>query len=206
MFDDNEKWAVPMVCFCDIPLSNISQHITKYGGYAIGIKKDWAKGQGVSPIMYVHEKTPVIEKSRVVLEKLLNDEKNVLRHNIWLQSLSFFQMIKPYEGVQEIDGVETKVRYYDEREWRYIPPLGKEFVDIMFEERGSDKYDECDRLNEKYGVSFEPDVINYIIVQKEAEIVPLIQDIMRIKGKYSFDSVQRLVSRILSVERILEDF
>lgn len=36
------KWAIPMVCFCDIPLSNITQHTQKYGNYAIEIKKSWA--------------------------------------------------------------------------------------------------------------------------------------------------------------------
>jgi hypothetical protein len=43
----NKKWAILMVYFCDIPLSNITQHTQKYGNYAIGRKKNWAIGQGV---------------------------------------------------------------------------------------------------------------------------------------------------------------
>ena len=34
------RLAIPMVCFCDIPLSQISEHTEMYGEYAIGIKKN----------------------------------------------------------------------------------------------------------------------------------------------------------------------
>ena len=44
-----------MVCFCDIPLSDIAEHTQKYGNYAIGLKKTWAMEQGVTPILYVHD-------------------------------------------------------------------------------------------------------------------------------------------------------
>ena len=56
----DKKWAIPMVCFCDIPLSNIAEHTRKYGNYAIGIKKTWAIEQGVTPILYVHDKSSFI--------------------------------------------------------------------------------------------------------------------------------------------------
>lgn len=32
--------AIPMISFCDIPLSRNQEHINRYGKYAVGISKD----------------------------------------------------------------------------------------------------------------------------------------------------------------------
>ena len=42
MASENIDLAIPMVCFCDIPLSQIIDHVDTYGEYAIGLNKDWA--------------------------------------------------------------------------------------------------------------------------------------------------------------------
>src|SRR5438552_2629153 len=45
---------VPMVCFCDLPLSRIRQHIDFYGEYGIGMRKEgWGIERGISPIIYL---------------------------------------------------------------------------------------------------------------------------------------------------------
>jgi hypothetical protein len=41
-------FLTPMVCFCDIPFSQIIDHIKNYGAYGIGLKKnlgrkEWSK-------------------------------------------------------------------------------------------------------------------------------------------------------------------
>ena len=37
------EWAIPMVCFCDIPLSQSTNHREHYGNYGIGLSKEWGK-------------------------------------------------------------------------------------------------------------------------------------------------------------------
>jgi hypothetical protein len=41
--DPKQEWGVPMVCFCDLPLSQTSFHLSVYGDYGIGLTKDWGK-------------------------------------------------------------------------------------------------------------------------------------------------------------------
>lgn len=207
---DNKKWAVPMVCFCDIPLSNIAQHTQKYGNYAIGIKKDWAIEQGVSPILYVHEKSRIVDQCRDALAWSIerNDVDDVITDERAARLISMFYMMKPYEGVESLTGQSYKIRYYDEREWRYIPPVSNGNNIFLTEDNYNNLNirDNFNTINERYGVEFNPDAINYIIVEKEDEIVPLIHELSYIKGDFPHKSVELLTSRIISMDRIKEDF
>ena len=209
-YPGDKKWAIPMVCFCDTPLSNIAEHTQKYGNYAIGIKKTWAIKQGVTPILYVHDNSSFIEHGLSALKWSMELNKQDAVHSVerLAQVMSLFFMMKPYEGYQESDGKRKKVRFYDEREWRYIPPLDGKHINCLTEEEFNNKTqrESLNSFNEKYGVNFNPDVINYIIVEKEGEIVPLMHELHSIKGNFSYNSVELLCSRIISMERIREDF
>ena len=204
------KWAIPMVCFCDIPLSNIADHTKKYGNYAIGLKKTWAIEQGVSPILYVHDNTPFVLQALSALKwslELSQKDAENLQERL-AEVMSMFFMMKPYEGYQERGGKREKIRFYDEREWRYLPPIGGQHINFLTEEKFKDKAqrERLNSFNEQYGVNFYPDVINYIIVEKEEEIVSLMHKLHSIKGDFSYNSVELLSSRIISMDRIREDF
>ena len=208
--EKNNKWAVPMVCFCDIPLSNIAPHTQKYGSYAIGIKKKWAIDQGVNPILYVHEKSRIVEQCRNAFKWSIDHDgfDGAIIDERMAQLMSLFYMMKPYEGEESLTGKMYKIRYYDEREWRYIPPISDGKNIFLTEANYNNKSirDDLNTSNERYGVEFNPDAINYIIVKKEDEIVPLIHELSYIKGDFPHKSVELLTSRILSMDRIKEDF
>lgn len=170
------KWAIPLVCFCDIPLSQIRNHTLKYGEYAIGLTKEWAQMKGITPVLYTPKDSPLIKHSKESLYYLLNrgsarkkgelTSPDLMEIAKYLSYLAFY--IKPYEGTVKINEKEQTVKFYDEREWRYTIPENiiinndgrmwitkKKFEDKVF-------VDNKNRVNEKYGLTFEPKYINYI--------------------------------------------
>lgn len=51
---------VPMIAFCDVPLSMIKN--LKYGEYGIGLSKEWAKEKGLNPVLYI-ERNSILAKN-----------------------------------------------------------------------------------------------------------------------------------------------
>lgn len=126
---------------------------------------------------------------------------------MWVSSF-----IKPYEGKLWRDGKYTpdKIRFYDEREWRFVPKLPEEFLPRRLQKGEYIDEKKKDSANEKLGkisvLKFEPSDIKYIIVEKENEIIEIIKEIERIKRRYNDDQKKLLCSRVISSEQILEDF
>lgn len=52
--EEKELVAQPMICFCDIPMGAIQEHITKYGSYGLGMSKTWGIAKCISPVTYVY--------------------------------------------------------------------------------------------------------------------------------------------------------
>jgi len=142
--------AIPMICFCDIPLSNIRHHINVYGRYAIGLTKEWGKRKQISPVMYALENSI---SSRVIRRGLSRIEKSIHKTNSHLSTLysknpknkfdekdklideladtlarvdnglmDMMSFTKKYSGIFMRNGKRYRnVCFYDEREWRYLP-------------------------------------------------------------------------------------
>ena len=53
---------VPMVCFCDLRLKQLSdpglsRHTKDFGQFGFGFKKQWGIKNSISPVLYVHKKS-----------------------------------------------------------------------------------------------------------------------------------------------------
>lgn len=209
-----QQVAIPMVCFCDIPLSQIKNHINSYGRYAIGLSKDWAKKVGINPIMYVDGDSHATSLMRQAINSLKSKEGDV--KDAYMNTVAFVSYIKKYKGndwdwnKENFNG-ELK-RFYDEREWRYVP----NYTDILQEGGGTfyltqeeylnkrDTYNEF--LSNKFQVRFEPEDIKYIIVEDEKDVLEIQDKIPKIFKHKGYEQVQLLNTRIIAIQQILEDF
>jgi len=219
-FDTNTKdeSAVPMTCFCDLPLSKIDNHLEFYGSYGIGLSKDWGKENGLTPLTYIHENSTQINYLKQ-LGNLITDvffetdifkdlpmEKNPL---IALFELSGFY--KPYSGQMWRINKYVEKRFYDEREWRYVPFLNvkdgshyrlskDEFLNEI--KRASAN----DRIAKDFSLKFKCEDIKYIIVSKESEMIALFDALDSMTNEFSDDERKILKTKIISTEQIMQDF
>ena len=46
--------AYPMICFCDINIHKLEEHMEFYGKYGIAFSKAWGIAKGVQPIQYIN--------------------------------------------------------------------------------------------------------------------------------------------------------
>lgn len=110
--------AMPLVSFCDLPLSLIWGHLRQYGNYGIGLNKEWGVRNGVTPAFYTHERAVTL---RPLLSACVGPRRvNARACNIDMMLLAAFT--KPFNGKAWRNGkMQSNVAFYDEREWRYVP-------------------------------------------------------------------------------------
>lgn len=205
--------AFPMVCFCDIPLSQIRDHMKKYGHYGIGLSKAWGISKKVSPVIYTHRKSVITD---IILQirkdnqgdmggtKVGNNDKN----RTFLHVLSF---IKAYNGLLHKGGDKWEnVCFYNEREWRFVPPPTDNLDDFMItQERYSDPsfMDGQNRaLGERMRLCFNPPDIKYIIVRHHVQVIQMIEKLEQIGRHYNSDDKRWISSTVIAAEQIEEDF
>lgn len=140
--------AIPMISFCDIPITRASEHIDRYGHYMIGLNKnnfsrDFANI--INPVIYVH--SPNLEnaitrfgieygKAEREILKMFTD-RNIVNSFIGktkqelLCDNDFIKIIDPLINIRFLSNFliglikpikDETYSYYDEREWRLFLP------------------------------------------------------------------------------------
>ncbi|MDF1617301.1 abortive infection system antitoxin AbiGi family protein [Petrocella sp. FN5] len=219
-----QEVAMPMLCFCDITLSNISEHVEWYGSYGIGMKKEWAISKGLTPVHYYNPLSHVIKELSVSIDGMkkaldLNGDTNLIHsfigyyYNLWF--------MKQYNGTQYKPSLNKEVekKFYDEREWRYIPSLeelrnlgkgtsmsivGQNL--LRFNSNPTYKQEINNKLREDISLDFGPSDISYIIIKDESDRADMIRKIKHAKQKFDRDTIELLFSKIVSLEQIRKDF
>jgi hypothetical protein len=205
---------IPMVSFCDIPLSEIKDHINKYGNYGIGFTKEWAQRHGLNPVLYLDDNSNLSKSFEIALDShVMDHDKDFDELEITQQCiLDIFRYIKNYQG-NLVRKTETKERYRfsDEREWRFVPTAelhaDMALSTAYFEDKRNLKnVTKIKSSLDELKLTFEPNDIKYIIIKDDSEISEVLDFLKRVKGKeYSYHDIERLMTRILTTEQIQSD-
>lgn len=215
--ENEREFAVPMVSFCDLKLSELKSHTEKYGQFGIGLTKEWANRNGLSPVMYVNRHCELMDNLITGLNGVyshlnkVNDmEKFKNLNKSYLNIMNTYRYVKNYEGelIRQGELEDENFRFADEREWRFVPSLETEGVQpfvAISKIRTSQQKSEYNEKVSHLRLSFQPDDIQYLIVENDSDITDLIRHLENVKGRFDLETRSRLSSRILTIEQIKND-
>ena len=197
----------PMVCFCDIPLSRINDHVQFYGEYGIGLTKSWGLTNKLSPVIYIYPSSGPYD----ALYKLLGNNysiKNGYYPTANTDINRILSFIKPIHGNMLIGGQPTEKVFYQENEWRYVPNSNNKFKQWITKEQFNDS-SSTNQLNQEIKesgtIQISPNDIRYIFVKSDSDIPTIIDFIQSISGNYTVNDMKLLMSRVTSLESINHD-
>jgi hypothetical protein len=117
---------------------------------------------------------------------------------------------KPYTGQMWRINKYVEKRFYDEREWRYVP-----FINVKDLQYRLDKEEFLNNIKrasanevigEKFILKFSFTDVKYLIVHKESEMVALSDALDSMDTIYSKEEIKVLKTKIISSEQIKDDF
>lgn len=203
----NMTFALPMVCFCDIPVERHRLHKRKYGGYGIGMKKEWGIKNHLNLVNYLYNLSYQSSSYRI-LTQLYTDIKSEIKED-WVNKFgnSFNILLmtsKPYEG-QRFDRISNKwseeiYRFYDEREWRYLPLADQLDWSYCLEDYDGNHetfFEEIkigqQKLQANYKLDFIVDDIEFIYLKTKAERKKLLSDLTENYTPIELKKIEKLI-------------
>lgn len=214
----DRKFAVPMVSFCDLRLSELPVHMRKYGKFGIGMTKEWALINGLNPVAYVNKNSELTNNLLYGLQGIhslltattgLTDYATANQLNKdYMDLMNVQRYIKNYEGILHRKKRKAKkYRFADEREWRYVLPLDTVGVWPFVTE--IDMNDPIKKgihkgLLEPYRLNFDTKYVKYIIVTAERNVKPMREHIESLVNLSASDK-EHLLARILTAAQISAD-
>ncbi len=224
--------AVPMICFCDIPLLQTSIHRKKYGNYCIGLDKEMAikRLPSMNPVQYVSSDWIIQMLETLVKCTPRKDELSQYQSQVKqiTKGLDVFQgaaeIIKAkqkgelatindkliYPVGLLLSLIKTDISCYDEREWRvFFSEAGSTQYNLTKKQFEENKKEYKEMLKSSY-VTLDSSIIKHIIVPQDSMIPKIIKKLLGLKTilgrSVSEEEKLVLISKISSFERIDGDF
>lgn len=206
-YEEFDYIAYPMVCFCDIPLSRISEHIDFYGGFGVGVTRQWAHANGLNPVLYTAGNNHIVDSFRE-----LNDQSNEFREKekTELAKTTLRYLLahsKPTSGTMVVDGKPVNKDFYQESEWRYVPKHKN--IEAYFTRSSFDDRDVNEKANsltkENCIIKASPQDIRYIFVRSDSDIPGIMNFLQTELDHFPNADLKILMSRVVSLESLTVD-
>lgn len=199
--------AFPMVCFCDIPISRISEHVSFYGSFGLGLTKEWGAKNNLNPVMYFAGDNGLPECITSLVEAIshIEDEEKENEANANIRFILAHS--KPINGRMIMAGEPVYKDFYQESEWRLVPQ-NDSVKDFMLKEDFEDKeklLSHNEDTREHCQVKVSPDDVKYIFVPRDSDIPKVINFIQAELDHFPNADVKVLMSRVTSLESMYED-
>lgn len=202
--------AYPMSCFCDIPLSKITAHTDFYGGFGLGMTKEWGIRKRLNPIFYLSDNSIIpnliqsflLKTAPIDFWKSIQSEKT--NQNTIIQLMKF---LKPLRGKMKVNGKEVTKNFDEECEWRYAPASDENNLFPNFLANNNEELQDSNIVTKKVAsLNFEPSDIKYIFVPEDSNIPTIINKINTIFTNYPEHERLLLLSKVISLDTIRKDF
>ena len=112
--------SYPMICFCDITVHRLSEHMNLYGDYGIAFSKSWGISNGIQPLQYINKHSLLRHDFTEAFLSAISSNGEGPAVDFLLSQMLY---IKPIEGTMPRDGMDLPKNFTDECEWRYIPKV-----------------------------------------------------------------------------------
>lgn len=205
-YDNYDFIAYPMICFCDIPLSRIDEHVKFYGEFGVGLTREWALQNNATPVHYVSDNNYLPETYTELgnySKNLEEDDKQSFRRALRY----LLAHTKPTVGRMVINGKLVDKEFYQESEWRCVPKH-----DDVQDHLTKSEFENSEELNrhntaslEHCQLKFTPKDVKYIFVKSDSDIPDIINFIQSDLGDFPHSDIKILMSRVISLESISRD-
>lgn len=196
--------AYPMLCFCDINLHRMQEHMALYGSYGIAFSKKWGIEKGIQPIQYVNPQSPLrMDFSNAFLDSLNSETENTAQDYL----LSQMYYLKAIQGTMERSGEKIFKNFTDECEWRFIPDVKKDYLPQAVPETEIFSISTLNKTLKTVRdcwLQFNAPDVKYIILNSDEEFNQVV-DIIKSKNLKT-TVVDRLISKIVVWPDVRGDF
>lgn len=217
------RYAIPMISFCDIPLTRVTDHVKKYGSYAIGLATEWATKNKLNPVLYIEKNSNLSTGLLKVLDFVqqgewhnnIEDDEEFMEFydNVFKGSMNVIYFLKNYKGRLIRNGTDQDYKFYDEREWRYVPSIAytdaDKYPDIYWEQdflKLSTDFPKKPHFD-KHVVKFTAADIKYLVVENETGISKIMNELRTIDNLYKNQSdYELLLTKFITLKQIEDDF